>query len=129
MSDEFFNTSWLSAFSSAILSMIFPEDSKIPSCTWRNEIAFPTFASTPLSRLIEPLSFIATASPPASSAGLVIRLPLERRFKLFCRALLFLVSWKLARAAAMLVLIVIDIVLVLLDLVVYEKPPVFRIAN
>jgi hypothetical protein len=51
-------------------------------------------------------SFIPTASPPASSAGLTIFEPLERRFKLFCNMELLAFRLFLAMVAAEFVLIV-----------------------
>ena len=67
-------------------------------CVTSSTVAW--FFSTPVIRLIVPLNFIDTASPPASSAGWVIRLPLDSLVKLFCRAALFLDKWKLAVEAA-----------------------------
>jgi hypothetical protein len=61
-------------------------------------------------------SFMETASPPASSTGCTIRLPLERRFKLFLSAALFLDKCIVAIVADGLVLIVSAMILILLDL-------------
>jgi hypothetical protein len=61
-----------------------------------------------LVRLIDEVNFIETARPPASSAGLVIRFPLDNRVKLDCRFLLFSVRLKDARMAAGFVFIVND---------------------
>jgi hypothetical protein len=58
--------------------------------------------------LIEEVNFIETARPPASSAGLVMRFPLDNRVKLDCRFLLFSVRLKDARMAAGFVFIVND---------------------
>jgi hypothetical protein len=66
-------------------------------------------------RLIEEDSFIDTASPPASSAGLVMRLPLDKRVRLFCSCLLFSVRLNAARMAAGFVFIVNDIGMILHD--------------
>ena len=69
--------------------------------------------------LIEEFNFIDTASPPASSAGLLIRLPLESLVKLACRFLLFWVRLNDARMAAGFVFIVNDIGIILHDLILF----------
>jgi hypothetical protein len=51
-------------------------------------------------------SFMETARPPASSAGDMIRRPLESLARLFCKLLLFLLRLDAAADAAVFVFIV-----------------------
>ena len=73
------------------------------------------FEIAALVRLMEAVSFIETASPPASSAGLVIRFPLDSLVRLSCRFLLFFARLKDARMAAGFVFIVSDMGYILHD--------------
>ena len=75
------------------------------------------FEDAALDRAMDELSFIEIASPPASSDGLVIRLPLDNRFKLLLSISLFLDRLKAALMAAVLVFIVSDIGFILRDYV------------
>ena len=79
-------------------------------------VNFEMFEIAAFVRLIEELSFIDTASPPASSAGLVMRFPLDSLVRLVCRFLLFAVRLKDARMAAGFVFIVSDMMSILHDL-------------
>jgi len=70
-------------------------------------------------RLIDAVSFIETAKPPASSAGPMMRFPLESLERLFCKLLLFEFRLRDAAVAAMLVFIVNAISYILLDYVLF----------
>jgi hypothetical protein len=48
-------------------------------------MAFATLFIAPCNLLTEAPSFIATANPPGSSAPPVIRLPDDKRLRLFCK--------------------------------------------
>ena len=61
------------------------------------------------------LSFIDIAKPPASSDGLVIRFPLDRRLRLLLSISLFLARLNAALIAAVFVFIVSDIGFILRD--------------
>src|SRR6478736_780656 len=64
-------------------SRTLPVTFSTPSCDWRKETELPMLLAAAPERLAAADNFIETARPPASSAGLTIFEPLERRFMLF----------------------------------------------
>ena len=97
--------------SSDIRSRTFPAVERAPSCVCRNDWAFAKFVLTASVRLIAADNFIDTASPPASSDGFTIFIPLDRRLRLFCSIALLLLRLFLATVAAEFVFIVTGILL------------------
>jgi hypothetical protein len=69
---------------------------------------------------MEELNFIDIAKPPASSAGLVILLPLDKRLRLLLSMSLFLARLNAALIAAVFVLIVSDIGFILRDFILHK---------
>ena len=77
------------------------------------------FELTALERAIEEDSFIDIANPPASSDGLVMRFPLDKRFRLLLSISLFFDRLNAALMADVLVFIVSDIGFILRDYMLY----------
>ena len=71
-----------------------------PSCVCRYDTALPMLVPTAPWRVAAADNFIATARPPASSAGVTIFEPLESRFRLFCNMLLEAARLSAATVAA-----------------------------
>src|SRR5690606_9773708 len=94
-------------------SRIFDEVVSAPSCVCRNDWAFAMLVLTASVRLMAADSFMPTARPPASSAGLVIFEPLESRLRLFCRFALLALRLFFATVAAAFVLMTIDMLIFL----------------
>jgi hypothetical protein len=104
-----FVTSCVRVTSSEIRSKTAAAVFKVPACTWRRERAFATFDEAFAVRLMALLNFIETASPPASSAAVEIREPLERRARLFWRRSLDF--WRLNEASVEDVFVLMEIIL------------------
>src|ERR1043166_2568826 len=96
-------------------SRTLPATLSTPSCVCRNEIELPRFVETAPWRRAAADSFIATARPPASSAGLTIFEPLESRFRLFCN-----ISFEAARLFA--ATVAAKFVLMTTDMVIFLDP-------
>src|SRR5437867_3081475 len=106
MSPAFFVTSVESVFNSETRFRMSPAVFNAPSCVCRNEVALATLVLAASVRLMAADMRIETARPPASSAGLTIFDPLDKRARLFWSITLLLLRLNAALVAAVLVLMI-----------------------